>query len=162
VLFAGRQVTRSSAFNNVVLNASVLADTWELLPPSSPAALASFDWSAAQVNVATVLQLGVEATVGATGSTTDALNGGTASHGTTLEYWDAWTCGWQALATNTASASSPGPLAAATISASDAARWFLRGATVRVRARPTTPDGNGVAHASVAVDALQLRVKYRR
>jgi hypothetical protein len=158
VLFGGLQVTFPA--NSLVSEDRDLGDTWELLPPATPAVTASFDWSAAGVASSAVLETRLEAVGGGTGYTV-AAPGGSALHGASLEGWDAQAGAWRQLATNAAPLSTPAGLVATT-AAGEATRWFLRGTTAHVRLRPLASSGNGPAHAAVAVDAVQVRVKYHR
>ncbi len=144
-------------------------DLWELdTSPNADVALAGRLVLATGLSDAAITQLDLRVWAGASGSTVDLAPSpdadfiGDAVPGVRLELWDTKTTAWQEFASGSADPGAPALLRYVSAQAVEGQRLVVRSTrSVHFRLRPLAGQGNGASAPTVAVDALELSLRYR-
>jgi hypothetical protein len=136
---------------------------WELDsdPELRPGMRVMFDISELGVDPALLQALEVRAVVGGEGSTLFVPGIGTMAPGGEVGLWNAGLGDWVWLSSNTADLFSPGIASFVVSDAAEIAACFSPGERIYVGARTATGIGNGTSPAELALDNIELRVRYQ-
>ena len=141
---------------------------WDADPDLRPALHMDLDLDFAGFALAELTSVVVTATAGGRGHTTnlvpndDGIAIGDPLPGVDLLAWDAWRGAWVRLESNAADVEAPAPLLWESEGVAEARRLLLqRDLELHLALAPAHRSGNGPEEASVAVDHLEARIRYR-
>jgi hypothetical protein len=129
-------------------------------PIDRPGLRADIQWSTIGVPAGAVEEVAVTAVAGGQGQD-DSNN---PSPGAVLYLWNCWGGKWQQLQNATPNAAvptSPAAIQASTQSGAEAGQYLAPDGALHLAVSSASPRGNGILSATVAVDSVEVQLKYR-